>query len=91
VVLLGTPNRSPTHLLGADDFISALLSDETIGAVKLDRIVHVPASVTASPLKPKPSRHRFEKPIHNVKKHGPFRTATAHQEQISVLHHLDIG
>jgi hypothetical protein len=23
------------------------------------------------PLKPKPSRHRFEKPIHNVKKHDP--------------------
>jgi hypothetical protein len=28
----------------------------------------VPASVTALQLKPKPSRHRFEKPIHNVKK-----------------------
>jgi hypothetical protein len=28
----------------------------------------VPASVAALQLKPKPSRHRFEKPIHNVKK-----------------------
>jgi hypothetical protein len=44
------------------------------------------------PLKPKPSRHRFEKPIHNVKKLAVHQDRnTARIEQISVLHHLDTG
>jgi hypothetical protein len=53
----------------------------------------VPASVAARKLKPKPSRHRFEKPIHNVKKPtarlraaGPLLGAAD-----LVLHHLDNG
>jgi hypothetical protein len=44
------------------------------------------------PLKPTPSRHRFEKPIHNVKKlQGPWARILLKDQQISVLHHLDIG
>jgi hypothetical protein len=42
-------------------------------------------------LKPTPSRHRFEKPIHNVKKAGSCEPQILpRQRQISVLHHLDI-
>ena len=52
----------------------------------------VPASVAARKLKPKPSRHRFEKPIHNVKKlAAPGSRDTAAWQRISVLHHLDNG
>jgi hypothetical protein len=43
------------------------------------------------PLKPTPSRHRFEKPIHNVKKlQGPWARILLKDQQISVLHHSDI-
>jgi hypothetical protein len=38
-----------------------------------------------------PSRHRFEKPIHNVKKLAVSDCNTAREEQISLLHQSDIG
>jgi len=44
--------------------------------------------IPASQPKPTPSRHRFEKPIHNVKK-PRASPAYRSEERISLLHHLD--
>jgi hypothetical protein len=67
-------NRERSRPLDADDLNLSLFGRAT-RAVKLGDDTHVPTSVTALPLKPTPSRHRFEKPIHNVKKARSVRTA----------------
>lgn len=89
-----TRQSSAAQYLGVDDNLSLGWKLPIIGG-QPDGSFVLPicsgARFQSEDRKPTPSRHRFEKPIHNVKKlAGPARN-TAREEQISLLHHSDIG
>jgi hypothetical protein len=68
----GFTRRTPKQCLGErplgeDDFISARNLDTPPERSNLVTTSDDRLAVPALPPKPKPSRHRFEKPIHNVK------------------------